>query len=416
VGPLCTPISRPADFHDPVHRTIYAAIQKLSSKGAAVDFVTVADTVKGDKQIEQIGGSALLAKMASEVPTASHIERYAKIVIGYSRRRRLAEIGNRIARLAHEDGSSPDELIEQAEREFLQLSHQSSSHEPVTLADMRTERLEHYSVLHEADDATAHMGTKTGFADLDELLIALGPGDFSVLAGRPHMGKTALALDIARNVGITQGKTVAVFSLEMMKEQNFDRIFGSLAGVAAWKIAKGMLTDEQFADLGAAFDELEAPKIYLDDDPNRTLTNIRSKARRLHMREPLDLLIIDYLQLIQVSESNARESQNQKISFISESLKQLARELECPVLALSQMNRESERRPDKRPQMADLRDSGSLEQDADHVLMLYRESYYEEDADDTVTEVFVRKNRPHGRTGRVELQFDAEKMSFATAV
>lgn len=403
---------RSDDFHDPVLGDIYNAIQQLSEKRTPVDFVTVADSLRDNKKIQQLGGSAFLAEITSNVPTASHVERYAKIVIGYSRRRQLAKLGQRITSLAYEEGKSSSDLIEQAEREFLKISHESTVHAPVMLAEMREERFDRYTTLYEADDATQLVGTRTGFPALDNLLTALAPGHFTVLAGRPSMGKTALALDIARHVGLAQHKTVAIFSLEMMKEDIFDRIFGSLSGISPWKLTKGLLSEDQFMQMGPVLDQLKNQQIYVDDDPDRSLINIRSKARRLQLQQPLDLLVIDYLQLIQVTDRSARENQTQKITHISESLKQLARELHCPVLALSQLSRECERRPDKRPQMSDLRDSGSIEQDADHVLMLYRDGYYDDAAEDTtLTDLYVRKNR-HGPTGHIELRFDEAKMSF----
>jgi len=400
------------DFYDPVFGHIYQAIQCLSQKGTPVDFVTVTNTLKDSGKVQQIGGSAFLAELASNVPTSSHVENYADIVLEYSRRRQLATLATHLATLAYEDGKSASELIEHAEQEFLQLSHSSNTQKPVTLADMSADRFERYTMLYEADDPTEHYGTRTGFRGLDDLMTAMAPGQVIVLAGRPSMGKTALALDIARHVGLTQKKTVAIFSLEMTKEEIFDRIFGHLTGIEPWKLAKGMLTEKQFMNMGHAFDQLKGQPIFVDDDPDRTLINLRSKARRLQIEQGIDLLIVDYLQLIQVTDRSARENQTQKMTHISESIKQLARELHCPILALSQLNRDCERRPDKRPQLADLRDSGSIEQDADRVLMLYRESYYNEDcADPDLTDVYVRKNR-HGPVGHVPLTFDKEKMSF----
>ena len=240
------------------------------------------------------------------------------------------------------------------------------------------------------------------------------PGDLIVLAARPSMGKTALALDIARNVGLDQGKAVGILSLEMEKEQIFDRIFGSVSNITPWRLSKGLLTEEQFDKMGPSFDRLSNQRIFVDDDPNRTLINIRSKARRLQMEHGLDLLIIDYLQLIQVTDRVVRDSRTREMSHISENIKQLARELQCPILALSQLSRECERRPNKRPQLSDLRDSGSIEQDADRVLMLYRDVYYNEDTEDPdLAELSVLKNR-HGPTGHIELRFEKEKMSFSS--
>jgi len=405
----------PADFYDPVHRDIYAAILQLSETGAPVDFVTVSTKLQGNAAVQQSGGSGFLADLAAEVPTASHIGQYADIVLQRSRRRRLAEIGDRIARLAHAEDQTADELIEKAEREFLSLTRQESAADPSRLADLRSERYDHYVTLYESDDPAAHYGIRTGFPELDDILTALAPGQLIVLAGRPGMGKTALALDIARNVAVEQRKAVSIFSLEMSKEEMFDRLFAKSLGIECWKLSKGLLTEDEFARMGPLLDEFDDYPVYVDDDSNTTLVNIRSKARRHQMRHGLDLLIVDYLQLIEVTDRLAGENQTQRITYISKSLKALARELGCPVLALSQLSRECDRRPDKRPVLSDLRDSGSIEQDGDRILMLYRESEYDDDCDDPDrTDVYVRKNR-HGPTGHVALRFDRKTMSFTSA-
>jgi len=411
------------DFYDPIHATIYNAIHQLSGKGTPPDFVTVANELNEYERLQEIGGSAFLAQLSSEVPTSSHIEQYADIVLEHSRKRQLAEIGKRITALAYEKGKSATELKDVAEREFLKIMDEPGSHASVTLAEMCSERYDHYAKLHEADDPMKHVGTRTGLAALDEKLIALAPGDLSLLAARPHMGKTSLALNIALNIGAEQQGTVGIISLEMSKEQLSDRMMGSLAGIPPWKIAKGMLSKEEFERVAKTMEtvqELKGQHIHIDDDSNHSLTNIRSKARRLHMQHPLDLLIIDFLQLIRVSSRAAEENRYLKLTMISESIKQLARELGVPILALSQLSREVERRPDKRPQMSDLRDSGALEEYSDYVLMLYREGYYkDDDAFDSdepeITELFVRKNRPHGLTGRVCFQFDQATMNFLSA-
>jgi len=253
----------------------------------------------------------------------------------------------------------------------------------------------------------------TGFAELDKKLCGLSAGQLIVLAGRLGMGKTAFALDIASHVAGIQGKNVLVCSLEMSKEELFGRLLAKRLGVESWKLERGAITDSDFAKIGGVMDELGQPPLYIDDDTDTTLINIRSKARCHQMRHGLDLLVIDYLQLIEVTDKIAGENQTQRVSYITKTLKQLARELQCPVLLLSQLSRECEKRVDKRPIPSDLRDSGSIEQDADKILMLYRESEYNEDCDNpNLTEVLIRKNR-HGPKGCVELHFAHEKMSFA---
>lgn len=403
-----------ADFYDPVYRAIFEAIGTLMTEGTPVDFVTVCDRLRGCRPVERSGGSAFVAELAAGVPTSSHVEQYADIVLEKSRRRQLLKLGREVEQLAVEEGHTASDLIEKAEQEFLKLSQSSTSHAPTMLADMRSERYDHYVELYEADDPTEHIGTRTGFPDLDHILTAMAPGQLIVLAGRPSMGKTALALDIARNVGLDQKKPVAIFSLEMSKEEIFDRIFGSVSAIEPWRLSKGAVNEEEFLKMGPALDRLAEARIVIDDDSDRSLTAIRSKARRLQMQQPLSLVIVDYMQQIDARSRRADENQTQRMSVVSESLKQLARELQCPVLALCQLNRKCEERTDKRPQLSDLRDSGSIEQDADRVLMLYRDGYYDEDtADLTLTDVYIRKNR-HGPTGHVELRFNNTSMEFST--
>lgn len=399
------------DFYDPVYGNIYCSIIELWEQGTAVDFVTVSDKLKSYKQLQDIGGSAFLADITREIPTSSHIEHYTGIVLEHSRRRQLATLGKQIEALSREPKVSATELLNQAEQKFLRLSYQATTHKAVTLADMRAERLEHYANLHEAEDPAEYQGICTGYSALDDL-ISLESGDLIVGAGRPGMGKSALVLNIAQNVAYNQGKIVYFLSLEMSKEQLFDRAFSRIANVESQKLNRGLLSDEEFENLGPSLDALDQGRVYIDDDPDSRLVNIRSKARRQQMEHGLDLLIIDYMQLIQVTDNTVRDSRTREMSYISENIKQLARELHCPVLALSQLSRECERRTDKRPQLSDLRDSGSIEQDADRVLLLYRPGYYFPDSEDPgKTEVIVAKNR-QGPTGVVDLHFDLAKSAF----
>ena len=407
-----TPQLRPQDFCDPVYRDVFSAMQDLTAEGLAIDPVTVASRLQGHGQFEQLGGAAFLAELLSDVPTSSHASHYAALVLEKSRRRQLGQLGRSIAGLAHEDHKSADELTEMAEQEFLKLSHHASSREAARLGALGPDRYDHYAALYEADDPVAHYGLRTGFPHLDDMMTGLAPGQLMILAGRPGMGKTALALDIARNVAFVQQKQVYLVSLEMSKEEVFDRLLSKQMRIPAWRLTKGQVTEEEFAAMGPVLDEIRDVPLFIDDDPCSDLTNLRSKARRQQLQSGLDLLIVDYLQLIEVTDKAASENQTQRISYISRSLKQLARELQCPVLALSQLSRACELRTDKRPLLSDLRDSGSIEQDGDRILMLYREGEYFEDCDDPdVTDLFIRKNR-HGPTGAVELKFDRERMVF----
>lgn len=400
-----------SDFYDPVYQDIYAVIKELSEKGTAVDFVTVADRLQDNERVQQLGGSVFLSKLATDVPTSSHVAQYAELVRDRSRRRQLIAVGHKIATLGSADQSA-DELTELAEQELLKVARRTTSGEPVLLGDLRSERYDHYVAVAESDDPTPFCGIPTGFADIDKKLTGLAAGQLIVLAGRPGMGKTALALDIANNVAFEQGKNVLIVSLEMAKEELFGRLLAKRLSVESWKLERGSISDEELSKMGAVMDDFEKPPLYIDDDPDATLSNIRSKARCHQMRHGLDLLVIDYLQLVEVTDKIAGENQTQRVTYISRQLKQLARELRCPVLVLSQLSRTCEQRNDKRPIASDLRDSGAIEQDADKLLMLYRESEYYSDCENPdLTEVLIRKNR-HGPTGCVELMFAREQMSF----
>lgn len=403
----------PSDFFEAVYRDIFTAIRELSEKGTPIDFVTVADCLKGNERVQMADGSVFLSRLAEDVPTSSHITHYAELVRDRSRRRQLITVGKRMESLGHTDQQSADELIEQAEQEFLKVARQASKNEPRSLGELRSERYDHYVNVYESDDPAQFYGLPTGFNSIDKKLCGLGAGQLIVLAGRPGMGKTAFALDIANHVASNQEKNVLVCSLEMTKEELFGRLLAKRLGVESWKLERGAITEDDFANMGSVMDQLGKPPLFIDDDTDTTLVNIRSKARCHQMRHGLDLLVIDYLQLIEVTDKVAGENQTQRISYITRTLKQLARELHCPILLLSQLSRACELRADKRPIPSDLRESGSIEQDADKILILYRESEYNEDCEDpSLTEVWVRKNR-HGPKGCVELHFAHEKMSFA---
>ena len=403
----------PLDFYDPVYRKIYTVVLGLYEERVPIDFVTVTNALKDERWLQDIGGSAFLADLVANVPTASHAEHYAAIVRDKSLHRRLAATADTIAALAADEKLPALDAVERAEQSLLALSRHVVDVKPQHIADIGAESYERYTQLQAAEDKTALFGLTTGFHDLDQFLTGLPPGHLTIVAARPSAGKTAFALDIARHAASKQGKNVAVFSLEMTKQELMDRIIAGFLGVEAWKLKKGELSPDDFARMGALFDELKRHPLYIDDDPDTTIANLRSKARRHQMERGLDLLVIDYLQLIEVTDRAAGENRTQQVSHISRSLKNLARELGCPIIALSQLSRLVEQRSPPIPVLSDLRDSGSIEQDADTVLMLYRESMYNEDAENpNVTDVYVRKNR-NGPTGRVSLHFDPARMSFS---
>lgn len=403
---------RPEDFHDPVYRTIFTSMCHLQELRRPIDFVTVSDQLSSDPSIERLGGTAFLAQLCSALPTASHASAYAAIIREKALQRKLLEVGHRMVALATDDRLPALEALEQAEQKLLSLSRHSTENKPQHIAEIGQESYARYAELHEATDKTALFGLRTGFTQLDLLLTGLPPGHLMIVAARPSMGKTSFALDIARHVAGLQRKQVAVFSLEMTKQELMDRVIAGLLGIETWKLKKGQLTASDFTALGKIFDGLKNHPLYIDDDPDTTIANLRSKARRQHLEHGLDLLIIDYLQLIEVTDRASGENRTQQVSHISRSLKNLARELGCPIIALSQLSRSVEQRNPPIPILSDLRESGSIEQDADSVLMLYRQGAHNEDCDDPLgTDIYVRKNR-NGPTGRIELHFDAARMCF----
>lgn len=400
------------DFYDPTYRVIYQAIAELHQQHEPIDFVTVTAKLADNKKIQDIGGSAFLAELASTVPTSSHIFQYAQIVKTKAVHRRIIEAGQKIAGLGYEVEKPIGELLDEVEKTIFAISNTFIKEKFVHIRDILDARYEKFAEMHESKDDTTTKGVPSGFKGLDMKLSGFQPSDLIILAARPSMGKTSLALNIAQNSAIKFGKTVGIFSLEMSKEQLVDRLFASMLGVDSWKLQRGQLDDSDFQNMGPIMDELSKAKIFIDDSVASSLPELRAKARRLQMEHGLDLIIIDYLQLMSTGNDHYVGNRVQEISEISRTLKQIGRELRVPIIALSQLSRAVENRPGNIPQLSDLRDSGSIEQDADVVLMLYREDYYEEDSDRPgMTDVYVRKHR-NGPTGRVELHFKREQMRF----
>ena len=402
----------PEDFYDPTYRLVYAAISQLYSEHEPIDFVTVSTKLSDNKRVQDVGGSAFLADLAMGVPTSSHIYQYAQIVKTKSVHRRIIDAGQKIVGLGYEVEKPIAELLDQVERTIFDVTNTFMKDKFVHIRSVLDARYEKFAELHEAKDDGFVKGVPTGFAALDLKLSGLQPSDLVIVAARPSMGKTSLALNIAQNAAIRFHKTVGIFSLEMSKEQLVDRLFASMLGVDSWKLQRGKLDDSDFQNMGPIMDELNKANIFIDDSVASSMPELRAKARRLQMEYGLDLLIIDYLQLMSTGNSSYAGNRVQEISEISRSLKQIGRELHVPIVALSQLSRAVETRPGNIPQLSDLRDSGSIEQDADVVLMMYREDYYEEDSDRPgMTDIYIRKHR-NGPTGRIELLFKKEQMRF----
>ncbi|MDD4627921.1 MAG: replicative DNA helicase [Candidatus Peribacteraceae bacterium] len=402
----------PLDFYDPTLREIYQAIHELYMSHEPIDFVTVSTKLSGNENVQKAGGSSFLAELGSEVPTSSHVYQYGQIVKTKAVHRRIIGAGQKITGLGFDEEKSVPELLDTVEKTVFEISNMFMKDKFVHIRDILSTRYERFAEMHESGEDDSVKGVSTGFKSLDMKLSGLQPSDLIVIAARPSMGKTSLALNIAQNAAIRSGKNVGVFSLEMSKEQLVDRLFASMLGVDSWKLQRGKLDDSDFQNMGPIMDELNKANIFIDDSVASTIPELRAKARRLQMEHGLDLLIIDYLQLMSTGNVGYAGNRVQEISEISRTLKQLGRELHVPVVALSQLSRAVETRPGNIPQLSDLRDSGSIEQDADVVLMMYREDYYEEDSDRPgVTDIYIRKHR-NGPIGRVELLFKKEQMRF----
>lgn len=400
------------DFYHEKHAMVYRAILDLFERRNPIDVLTLTSHLEDKKELDQVGGASYIAELASEVPTASHIFQYATIVKQKAILRKLLKAGDTIIGLGYKETEEIEELLEQAEKALFNVSQTFIKDRFVHVKEVLSQTYEKLADLHDPEGKDKYRGTPTGFRDLDNLLSGLQPSDLVIIAARPAMGKTSFALNIAQNIAKKE-KSVGVISLEMSKEQLVERMFCSLLGVDSWKMRTGKLTDQDFAKIGGIMDELNNMKIFIDDSVGSSIAELRAKARRLQMENGLDLLIIDYLQLMTTNKAHSGYSNRvQEISEISRSLKSLARELHIPLIAISQLSRAVELRPSKIPQLSDLRESGAIEQDADVVLMLYREDYYEEDSDRSgITDIYIRKHR-NGPTGRVELGFKKEQMKF----
>jgi replicative DNA helicase len=345
------------------------------------------------------------------VPTAAHVEQYADIVAQKALRRRLIKASQDITSLGYNEESGLQQLIEDAETRLFNVSQQHIKQDITSLEDILSDSFERLDDLHK--DKGKIRGIPTGFKDLDNILAGLQRSDLFVLAARPSMGKTALSLNIAHNVAVQSDMPVLLFSLEMSKEQLVDRMLAVESGVDAWALRTGNLNDQDFEKIGHAMGSLSEAQIYIDDSPGITVSDLRTKARREAHQRPLGLIIVDYLQLMSGGNRfNSEGNRVQEISEISRGLKQIARELNVPLVALSQLSRSVESRSPQIPQLADLRESGSIEQDADVVAFIYREDYYNPETDRKhITDILIKKHR-NGPTGTVELYFDDRKQRF----
>lgn len=401
-------IIRPGDFYQHGHRLIYEAAVRLQEDGEPVDLVTVTDRLRREGALEKVGGAAYVASLVEMVPTAANIEHYARIIEEKSLLRTLIFVAARISEMGYDEREAADRLVDQAEQMIMELGARRTPGSFVPLKDILAHALERIERTYHNKGRIA--GLPTGFADLDRLCSGLQPTDLIILAARPSVGKTALALNIAYEVAARQGLPVALFSLEMGKEQLVNRLLCAEGRVDQNRLRTGNLRDEDWERLAGAAAQAESVPLFIDDTGGASLRDIRARAKRFQAERGLALVVIDYVQLI---EPNKRaENRQQEIAQISRGLKELAKELDVPVLALSQLSRAVEQRQDKRPLLSDLRESGSLEQDADVVMFIYREELYNKETDrKAIAEIIVAKQR-NGPTGRVELGFFKEFPRF----
>ena len=398
---------RPADFYSPSNQTVYEAMKGLFDTGKPIDTVTVSELIFKDSKNSKSINASYIARLVDNVPSSANFERYIEIVLEHSHRRKLLKASGRIELLAMAMGKEIHSVLDEAEQTIFTASDDAIGDGLVGVNDVLEGAIERIEEIE--NRGTGLSGLPTYFSDLDYYLSGLQEGNLVVLASRPSMGKSSLGLNIATNVS-KEGKVVAFFSLEMTKEELVQRVLFSEAKVTSGDARKGQLGPEKWSRVVEAASKVNSLPLYFDDAPVITVTDIRAKSRRLKSSKGLDLIIVDYLQLMQSSSGDNRQ---QEIAEISRNLKNLARELRVPILALSQLNRAAEAREDKRPRLGDLRESGAIEQDADIVMMLYRDDYYNPGTEiPGVAEVNIVKNRS-GQTGKVELFFSKEFTQFS---
>jgi replicative DNA helicase len=401
---------RPEDFYRETHGMIYGAIVALHERRQPADLVTVVDELERREQIETVGGAAYLASLINSVPTSIHVEHYAHIVERTSIMRQLIGAAGEIAALAYQEEGEVDQVIDQAEQILFEVSNRRISKALVPIREVVREYYERIEFLVEHQDQT--LGVPTGFIDLDRLLGGLQPSDLIIVASRPGVGKTSLAISIASNAALKSDAVVAIFTLEMAGEQLVQRMISARTGIDAQRLRLGRIEDTEWDQFTRASSVLSEAAIFIDDTPSPSPMEIRTKARRLAAEYDLDLIIIDYLQLMQGG-TQRNENRVQEISYISRALKGLARELNVPVVALSQLSRAVESRQDRRPVLSDLRESGSIEQDADIVMFIYRDELYDEDtARANIADIIVAKHR-NGPTATIALRFDPHLTQFS---
>lgn len=405
-------ILAPKDFYEKRHQIIFDTMAHLYDDHKPIDLLTLTSALKARKALKDIGGGEYLAELSNFVPAASHAKAYAEIIEKTAIRRRLINAGSLITEKAFEDDVNTDDLIGSAEAKLFEVSDKIVRSDYVSMDSLLADAFDRIENLHKNKGALR--GLKTGFRDLDKKTAGFQKGDLVIIGARPAMGKTTFAQNLAYNIASINKKAVLFFSMEMASNEIVDRIVSDVSGVNNWNIRTGNLTDEEFQKIGDALAEMDEIPIYIDDTSSMTIAELRNKARRAMHDHDIGIVIVDYLQLIQGSE-RYRGQRTQEVSEVSRGLKILARELDIPVIALAQLSRNVTGRENPRPILSDLRESGSIEQDADLVMFLHRPDYYRQNDDNyeetNITELLIAKHR-HGAVGKIELYFHPELLRF----
>ena len=402
-------ILSPNDFYKNGHKLIYEAMRDIYNTGTGIDPIVVVNKLKKNEKFDEIVGEELLYEIISDVPTAANIIEYAKIVKEKSTLRKLGEVGTKIVELAYEGYEEVDTILDKAEGMIFKISENVDSKDLVSLKDVIAQEFIRLEKVYQNKGVAT--GISSGFSDFDQMTSGFHPSDLIILAARPAMGKTAFALNLALNAAMKSNKGVLLFSLEMSSSQLLQRLLSIESGIGLQKIRNGFLDPDDWGKLGLASMKLSNSEINIADLPNVNVLEIRAIARRLKAAGKLDMIVIDYLQLIK-GNGGRNDNRQQEISEISRALKGIARELDIPIIALSQLSRATEQRADRRPMLSDLRESGAIEQDADMVMFLYRDDYYNEESEDKgLTEVIIGKQR-NGPVGTIKLRFFHEYTKF----
>jgi len=400
---------KPNHFYLPEHQTIFASMLTLFEKQQPIDIVTLQDQLKKEGNLKKIGGASYLSELIDTVPSSAYIEHYAQIVKNHYVKRKIIELSSRMVEKAFLEETDAKKLLEDAEGKIFNLSYEHLRQDFISLKDVLAqsfERLEDFM-----KRGAKYRGIPTGFGDLDNKLAGMQDANLLILAARPGIGKTTFALNIALNVALKEKLPVGFFSLEMSKEELVNRLLVAQADIDAWRLKTGRLSDDDFRRLTEAMGELSEAPIFIDDTPGASIIEMRTKARKLKIEKGLRFLIVDYLQL--ANGGRFFESRVQEVSFVSQGLKNLARELKIPVLAISQLSRAVEQRGSKKPQLSDLRESGSIEQDSDVVMFLYQEEESEDllDQNKRLVKLFIAKHR-NGPIGEIDLMFRGDRVKF----